>query len=502
MPPSPPESTVPPDVVIVVLDCIREDAFAAAVSDPLRMHFLRTLESEVARYDQAIAPGSWTIPSHASLFTGMYPWDHGATYKTGLVLQPRFRTIATFLSNLGYATGSFSGNGLLQPGTGLTRGFGHSLWAGDREFFLRFLRLGSPSCRPLSLPGANWYSSSTTANESAFLGTLGNLSSRSLALWDGINRVGNRVKRFSRVQPQVVASWIEPELDKWLQSIPSSQPTFTFINLIEAHEPYLINGGDTITLRHWLRSLPMRNAQERWVSGRGTPSPEYISEFRRSYEKMLDALDRRVEGIVRILRTRRNWRNTLFILSSDHGQSFWENELLGHRMLVTDSLARVPLWIKPPEGRSVAAKHHGWCSLTDVPATIALCVNGEPFGDSESVDLLADRSNEGSRSVYVLADGLTHSESSGMKPERRAALDQTRIAAYRGLQKVVVELGRPSVVELPVGSAPRIVGSDDREDPIVREIESAASARIAMISSNSFATTTEELGRRLAGWGY
>lgn len=491
-----------PDVVVVVLDCVRQDILTEALNDPLRMHFLRDLSSQVAQYTGAIAPGSWTIPSHASLFTGLYPWDHGAMYRTGLVLTPNHHTIAELLSSMGYATASFSGNGLVQPGTGLTRGFARSLWAGDREFYLRFVRPHIPSCRPLSLPGAEWYPAPSLSNESSILGSIGNLSSRSPALWDCINRVGARIRGGSASGVQFVARWIESELKQWIGTVPSSQPIFAFINLIEAHEPYLINGGEAITLQHWLRSLPMRNAQERWLAGRGRPSVQYLSEFRGSYTKMLNALDRRVRAIVDLLRESGRWRKTLFILTSDHGQSFWENGLLGHRLLVTDSLTRVPLWVRPPEGRLAGTKHGGWCSLIDVPATIALAASGEQFGDKQSINLLSYETRQDDRIVYSTADGITQYEARGMAPEKKAALDQIRIAAYRGEVKVVVERGKPTILEMPIGSSPRILGVDNGVDLGTQDIELAAEEKLERISLRQSSTTVVELSRRLAAWGY
>lgn len=492
----------PPDVVIVVLDCIRADLFDLALNDPARMGFLRRLSAEVVRFDRAIAPGSWTIPSHASLFTGLYPWDHRATYRTGLVLSPKFATIAGFLAGRGYATASFSGNALVQPGTGLTRGFSHALWAGDREFFLRFVRTGIPSCRSLYLPGAEWLESPNVARESALLGTLGNLCSRSLAFWDCINRVGTRVTGLPSWQAQVVAGWIEPELSRWLSSVPRHQPAFAFINFIEAHEPYLLNGGDSIDAKRWLRSLPMGNAPERWLAGRGTPSPAYLSEVRASYMKTLDALDRRVGVIVDAFRTRRNWRNTIFVLTSDHGQSLGEDGLVGHRMLVGESLTRVPLWIKPGRGQTAPARRTGWCSLTDVATTITSAVSGEHFGDEVSHDLLAESPNGEGRAVYVVADGITHHEARGMRPESRGLLDRTRIAVYHGTSKVVVEDGKVSSVEEPVGSKPRPIRSKDEEDPRALTLESSARERLRLISTGVSGTASKELNRRLTGWGY
>lgn len=497
-----PDMTSGPNVIVVVLDCVRYDAFERALNDPLRVPFLKYLSSQVAQYTRVVAPGSWTIPSHASLFTGMYPWDHGATYRTGVELTSDHRTIAELLSNQGYQTASFSGNGLIQPATGLTRGFMHSLWAGDREFYLRFLRQGTPSCRPLALTGAPGRSGKSTPSESSILGTIGKISSRSLALWDGLNRVGGRLGRGAEPGPPLVARWIESEMGRWIATVPVSCPIFAFVNLFDAHEPYLINGGFEVPFRQWCGSLTMRNAQERWLSGRGSPSSRYLSEFRRSYERTLDALDRRLAAIVDLLRSLGRWRDTLFVLTSDHGQSLWESGLLGHRLLVTESLTRVPLWVKFPEGRLAGSRRDAWCSLTDVPATIASVVAGKQFGDSQATSLLADERDRACRIVYSTADGITSHEARGMLPQQRVVLDRLRVAAYRGDTKVVVEAGRHATVEVPMGSGSRVRDARSDGRGVDVELESAAAEKLERLSASAGRAAADKLGRRLAAWGY
>ncbi len=118
-----------PDVLLVVLDTVRADHVSAHGYPRRTTPALEALAAEGVRYDLAIAPGTWTVPSHASLFTGLLPGAHG-TYRTadGLAgvhaLDPSIETLAERLQRAGYRTAAFVGNdGYLDPALGMHRGF-------------------------------------------------------------------------------------------------------------------------------------------------------------------------------------------------------------------------------------------------------------------------------------------------------------------------------------------------------------------------------------------
>jgi arylsulfatase A-like enzyme len=126
-------SPPPPDTLLVVLDTVRADhlsAYGHARTQPA----FDTLAGMGMVYDNAHA-SSWTWPSHASLFTGEPAWVHGAHFTTGdgvplnagefsaSPMDPALPTLAERYSAAGYRTVALSGNHLLVPELGLTRGF-------------------------------------------------------------------------------------------------------------------------------------------------------------------------------------------------------------------------------------------------------------------------------------------------------------------------------------------------------------------------------------------
>jgi arylsulfatase A-like enzyme len=131
------EPTTQPDVLLVVLDTVRADRLSAYGHDRPNTPYLEGLaEGAGVLFEDCTAPGSWTWPSHASLFTGELPWVHGAhlseqgsddsfVYKDLSVTRMRedIPTLAERFAAAGYHTVSLSANAWLMPELGLTRGF-------------------------------------------------------------------------------------------------------------------------------------------------------------------------------------------------------------------------------------------------------------------------------------------------------------------------------------------------------------------------------------------
>ena len=135
--------TVNPDrnVLLVTIDTLRADAVGAYGGRAQTPNFDR-LAAGGARFEFAHSHAVVTLPSHASIFTGRYPYEHGVRDNTGYRLDPAQTTIATLLKAGGFATGGFIGGFPLDHRFGLNAGFdvyddrlsdGPSGEASDRE---------------------------------------------------------------------------------------------------------------------------------------------------------------------------------------------------------------------------------------------------------------------------------------------------------------------------------------------------------------------------------
>jgi arylsulfatase A-like enzyme len=129
--------------MVVVLDTVRADRLSTyGHSRPTSSQLTAIAEAGVL-FTDVTAPSPWTWPSHASLFTGLFPWEHGAHWASDPAqairfpksleergegwsltpLRPEVPTLAELFSAAGYRSVSYSSNCLLLPELGLMRGF-------------------------------------------------------------------------------------------------------------------------------------------------------------------------------------------------------------------------------------------------------------------------------------------------------------------------------------------------------------------------------------------
>lgn len=115
--------TADQNVLVVTIDTMRADALGAAGGAAATPN-LDQLAGDGIRYDFAHAHAPLTLPSHASIFTGLYPFQHGVRENSGFRLSPGVPTLAAMLKARGYSTGAFIGAFPLDSQFGLDSGFG------------------------------------------------------------------------------------------------------------------------------------------------------------------------------------------------------------------------------------------------------------------------------------------------------------------------------------------------------------------------------------------
>jgi arylsulfatase A-like enzyme len=110
----------------VVLDTVRADHTGPGGYGRATTPRLSALAAEGVTFERAYSTASWTLPAHASMFTGRSPTRHGCHDQT-LRLGEALPTVAERLSEAGYMTALLSSNPWVSADTGLGRGFGHIL---------------------------------------------------------------------------------------------------------------------------------------------------------------------------------------------------------------------------------------------------------------------------------------------------------------------------------------------------------------------------------------
>ena len=121
--PTPPDTRPAWNVLLVTLDTTRADRLGCYGHARAKTRHIDRLAAEGARFETAIAPAPITLPSHSSLFTGLYPFEHGVRNNGNFYLAERFETLATRLKSRGYRTGAFVSSFILDRRYGLDRGF-------------------------------------------------------------------------------------------------------------------------------------------------------------------------------------------------------------------------------------------------------------------------------------------------------------------------------------------------------------------------------------------
>ncbi|MBU6280810.1 sulfatase [bacterium] len=124
-----PASPVPADVVLVVVDTLRADHLPIAGYHRETSPNVERLARDGVVYERAVSPGTWTVASHASMFTGLWPSFHGAERVPGKETTARpmrreVRTLAEILRAEGFHTAAFVGNNaFVARAFGFDRGF-------------------------------------------------------------------------------------------------------------------------------------------------------------------------------------------------------------------------------------------------------------------------------------------------------------------------------------------------------------------------------------------
>lgn len=110
------------NVLLITIDTLRADALGSYGGRAATPN-LDALARRGARFDFAHAHSVVTLPSHTSILTGRYPFEHGVRDNTGYRVQPGTETLGTRLKSAGFATGAFVGGFPLHSRFGLRPGF-------------------------------------------------------------------------------------------------------------------------------------------------------------------------------------------------------------------------------------------------------------------------------------------------------------------------------------------------------------------------------------------
>lgn len=329
----PAETHARPNVVVIVLDTVRPDYLSAYGNQKPTSPYLARFAAQATRYDQAWSSAPWTLPAHASLFSGTPPSFHRATQSTEHVAAD-VPLLAERLHAAGYQTVGLTNNNWISKTTGLERGF--------------------------DLLREQW-------------------------------NIRERRRSMGATHPTVLA------LKEWFaRERKADKPFFLFVNLTDAHMPYL---------PHWEEASDFFESTRAWEGainalfpdagsallarnyGGGKPLEQSeLEALRNLYRGALRRVDGITEALMGVVDANSAAADTLVFVLSDHGENLGEHGHLSHIFNLYETNLRIALFARGP-GFAAGTKEERPVQITDLYPTILHAAGLEPEASCIGLDL-------------------------------------------------------------------------------------------------------------------
>ena len=306
-----------PNIILIVIDTARADYFSYCGRNKGKTPNIDLFAEESVNYSNAHSVSPWTLPAHMSIFTGLLPTEHGATWSNysnppDMTLMEIFNTpfnpkepdklLGKRLKDMGYTTLGFSANPWISARTGFSQGF---------DYFCDTWRLENTKFR-------NLYSSFPKELKTSPAIDWGD-AGRSILLYKS-----------------------------YIAERGLAEPFFLFFNLIDPHFPYYPpkEFAKKMCSPLEIKKIYKNRANElAMLAGRQCISPQTLSA---SYAAEIYYTDFMIGKLLAFLRDKGIYDNSMIIITSDHGEHLGENGRFSHQLSIKEELLRIPLLIKYP----------------------------------------------------------------------------------------------------------------------------------------------------------
>ena len=290
----------PRNILLITLDTLRRDHLGGYGYSLDTSPELDAFASHATRFDRAYSTAPWTLPTHASLFTGRHPFEHGARTTSRGAIPPTEKTLnaapldleivtlAEVLAGEGYRTAAFVSNPLFL-GTRFQLDQGFESYTVER------------------LPAV-----------------------------DVVDRATRWLERHTREQPEI--------------------PFFVFVNFMDTHRPYQSEPASK-RLPPPSADLPgelLKELMAAVMESDGSPPTDLTQRVIEHYDAAIANVDAGVGELLRWLEDRGLYDDTSIAITSDHGEYFGEHDIVEHSKDIYEEAIRIPLIIKAPGQRSGA----------------------------------------------------------------------------------------------------------------------------------------------------
>jgi arylsulfatase A-like enzyme len=363
---SKPDSAIPridgPNIVWVVWDTVRADHLSLyGYSKPTTPHL--DMWARGARvFENCTSTAGSTIPSHASMFTGLLPTEHGANNQ-----HRRFHdghdSIAEILKGSGYRTYLYSANPNVAMELNFHQGFEVEEHPWDDQYEKEAFRILMSKLVP----------------EDRSSELLDKVRSQTFTKWD-IKASGELAQR---------------GLLTWLKSSDKDRPFFAFINYMEAHRPYLPESQFRKIMMTPEQIAASYKVDRSWVPmwaytfGVHEYSVDELALTAATYDATLAELDDIFSKLLAALEKSGHLEDTVIILTSDHGEQLGEHHMLDHQYSLYDPLLRVPLIVHYPKAFSPGRESRPVSNFDLFPTLLeVLNISSSATGSVSAISLL------------------------------------------------------------------------------------------------------------------
>ncbi len=324
----------PPNVLIITIDALRRDHVSYYGYRFAETRNLDKFATESKVFTQGYSPNPWTIPSMYSMITSHYPSVHGADeYHRG---SDKLTTLAQILKNYGYETDAYIANSIMDRTIGFDKGFDRYILYAD-------------------IPQLLWIKHST--------------------FYSFVARITSE-KSYITPPPDTTA-WLTDALTDELEK-ERKQPFFIWAHYLDPHAPL------TPPKEYYKEYKAIHPEAERISkTGCNFGSPTTGALL---YAAEIEYVDDSLGTIFEVLENGGYYDNTIVIITSDHGEEFYEHGKYGHARTHYDEVMAIPLLIRIPDGR------HEVCTtpvtLLDIMPTIINYINAEAPSNLNGRDIL------------------------------------------------------------------------------------------------------------------
>lgn len=449
-----------PNVLLLILDSTRTRNTSIHGYHRQTTPFLASFAESATQYTQARSPAGSSLPSHASIFTGSLPQEHGVR-NLDTRLKPG-STIFDWLSEKGYATGLFTDNPYLTDlNSGLSNGFDVIL--NDKDPF-------SDGISP-----AAFVEQEGTNRSDFFRAALGSKAPVQSILNGATWTLKWHVPWLTAGAVFTRGDVYADHFVDWRVSV-GDRPWAACINLMDTH-------------------VPFRPAEkyDRWTSADTQAARKYTDlndvgegeEWKHAlqqnhYDGAIRQADSIVEQIIEELQNAGELDNTLIVVTADHGEEFGDRDPItgdlstGHGDGTTEGLLHVPLVVRAP-GQTDPQIISDPVGLVDFPVVVRAAVNG----DAPEFDV--------GRSVF--AGGLADGDVVDVAYERH---ERTGVLKYVRIDDTAWTVHVPT---------PRVNYALDEDVPadIIEDMKSLSDVEI---TSNAETNVSEAAQQQLEALGY